>query len=128
MIDKEKYGVEVTAETSLFKRKMQELANFIKGFGKEAEKQTRFIIDPSVNIKDLYKWREELQSMIKESKKDIANFGNTPTGKYYKEDLQRYEEGLIAVNNRIEEIEKSEEKVNDELEKTNETQVKQKVC
>ena len=118
MIDKETYGLEVEAKTSKAKKAFSDLANFIRNFGKKAEEEATLQpkIDPSISKKELFKWREDLQNSIKETKLDVKNYKDTPTGHYYEEDLKRYQEGLELVDNRIKEIEEDEAKANEELE------------
>ena len=118
MIDKETYGLEVEAKTSKAKKAFSDLANFIRDFGKQAEKETTLQprIDPSISKQELFKWQKDLQNSIKEAKLDVKNFKGTPTGHYYEEDLKRYQEGLELVDNRIKEIEEDEANAKEELE------------
>ena len=124
MDDKETYGVVVEAKTNLFKKAIQELSGMIKNFGKVAEEETtvtpKFVINPNIKLKELYKWREDLQKEIDKTQEDMTYLKGSPTQKFFQEDLDRYKDGLEAVNYRINELEGTQNGYNNELEETNE--------
>ena len=124
MNDKETYGVVVEAKTNLFKKSLQELSGIIRKFGKVAEEETtvtpKFEISPDINLKELYKWREDLQKEIDKTQENMTYLKGSPTQKFFQEDLDRYKDGLEAVNYRINELEGTQNDYNSELDETNE--------
>ena len=124
MDDKETYGVVVEAKTNLFKKAIQELSGMIKNFGKVAEEETtvtpKFVINPNIKLKELYKWREDLQKEIDKTQEDMTYLNGSATQKFFQKDLDRYKDGLEAVNYRINELEGTQNGYNNELEETNE--------
>ena len=122
-MENEKYGIELEAKTSKFKSAFKELSDMIKNFGKEAKEETSIskVINPDISKKELLKWREDLENSIKETKLNLNAFRGTSSEKYYVQDLEKYEEGLNLVNNRIQEIDESEKEVNEDLKQINQT-------
>ena len=118
MINNEAYVIEADVKTSKAKRALQDLASYIRNFGKQAEKETNLtpMINPNISKKELFEWRKDLQNSLKEAQRDLANYGKTPTGKFYQKDVENLQEGLELVNNRIKEIEESEKSAADGLE------------
>jgi len=70
MTENEKYGIQIEAETNLFKKKMQELANYIRNFGKEAEKETSVM--PTIDTNDYESRIERIQDKL-DALKDVIN-------------------------------------------------------
>ena len=121
-MENEKYGVEFVSKTEQFKKGLQDLANFVRKFGKEVKEETSIQINPNISKKELLTWREDLKKSIEESKLNVKGFKNTSSEDYYKEQLNQYQKGLNLVNTRIEEIENNEKEYNDELKETKELQ------
>lgn len=118
-MENEKYGAVITAETSPFKKAINDLVSFMKNFGKEIKEDTRFEINPDISKKELLKWQEDLNNSLNKAKTNLNAFKGTSTEKYWQEDIDRYSEGLIAVNKRLKEIDDSEKEVNEDLKEIN---------
>ena len=117
MIDKETYGIEAEVKTSRAKRALKDLANDIRSFGKQAEKETKitYEINPNIPKSELLSWQKDLQRSLRDAQLDLANYRKTPTEKYYQEEVDNLQEGLQLVNNRLQEIEQSEQEVDNGL-------------
>ena len=99
MINKnETYGVEVTAETSKFKKKMQELANLMKNFGKQAEEETT--IAPKMNYNG---YVNQINYVKKQLDKVAKQIENTKYDNATNQVLTSFKNKLNIVNDAIEE-------------------------
>lgn len=112
----ETYGLKFEAIIGEFKEKLRSLSNSIRNFGKEAEKNVT--ISPTINLKELYKWREEVEKLLQATRENQAFSSTKEVAQTYDKDIQWYETSLNAINDRIKEIEKSEEQVNETSEKS----------
>lgn len=114
MTENDKYGVQIDAETNLFKKKMQELMTFINSFGKKAEEKTTIM--PNLNTDDYTKQIDAIQDKL-DALKDVINGVKAGKIEGNQKELQKEYDSLLI---KLIKLKDAQKEYNEQMEDTDE--------